>query len=52
MIINEVVGVNGKPVIEMIPENEEEEALLLSMGENIDLRDGFNTDPNIEDDQP
>lgn len=51
MIINEVIGIDGKLIIEMTPENEEEEALLLSMGEDVDLRDGFSTDSSFEDSQ-
>jgi len=51
MIVREVVGIDGKLIIEMIPENEEDEALLLSMGDAVDLRDGFSTDPNLEDSQ-
>lgn len=47
MIRREAIGVNGKRIIELIPETEEDIAELARMAEqqDIDQRDSFADDP-------
>lgn len=55
MIVREVTGMNGKRIVEMIPENAEDEQVLMQMARSdaVDSRDGFSTEPDLweNDDQ-
>ncbi len=52
MIIREQIGIDGKRIVEMIPENEEDERTLEQMAAAgaIDARDGFSEEPELWDD--
>lgn len=53
MIRREVVGVNGKRIVELIPETEEDVAELERMAseQGIDQRDSFADDPTGRKDE-
>lgn len=55
MIRREVYGIDGKMIVELIPENEQDEIVLAQMVDEgvADARNGFSEDPEVwqEDDQ-